>query len=97
MGVPFSTTITTTVPSPTSRPRLGSPTKGDGQRVRDGLTTIKMGGLTSWSPITLTGPRRTISGVENALLVIALTAIQATTGARKPNSIITITMALLLT
>src|ERR1700722_3930359 len=97
MGVPFSITITTTEPSPTSLPRLGSPAKGDGQQVRDGLTTIKTGGLTWWSPTTLTGPRRTTSGVENAALVIALTAIQATTKARKPSSTVTITMALLLT
>src|SRR5271154_915451 len=97
MGAPFSTAITTTAPSPTSPPRLGSPMKEDGQPVQDGLTTTKTGGSTWWSPITLSGPRRTISGVENALLVIALIAIPATTKAREPSSTITTTTAPLLT
>src|ERR1700678_3283155 len=97
MDEPCSTTITTTEPSPTSLPRLELPTKVSGQPVRDGLTTTKTGGSTWWSPITLSGLRRTICGAENALLVIAPTAIQATTRDRRPSFTTTTTMAPLRT
>src|SRR5271156_1091517 len=89
MAARFSTTTITTEPSPTLPPKPASLTKVDGQPARDGLTTTKTGISTSWSPTTLTGPRRTIYGVENAGRAIAPTAIQTTTKARKRSFITT--------
>src|ERR1700722_9446358 len=97
MDAPFSITIITMARSPTSLPKAGSRTKGDGQLVLDGLITIRTGGSTWWSPTTLSGAQPTTFGAENALLAIVPTAIQATTKARKRSSTIATTMAPLLT
>src|ERR1017187_9702924 len=90
MAAPSFITTTAMEPLLTSRSKLASPTKGDGQPAQDGLTTTRTAGSIWLSPTTSNGLRRTISGAANTGRGTVLIAIPGTTEASASSSTTTI-------